>query len=108
MASPELAVSVYRPAMATWYGPGFFGNRTACGITLEPDTLGVAHRSLPCGTKVALFAGGRTITVEVIDRGPYANNARWDLTQATAESLGITASQTIGAIPLPDAVSARR
>ena len=100
-ASAEMAVTIYRPAPATWYGPGFFGKQTACGQTLRQDTLGVAHRTLPCGTKVALFAGGRTITVEVIDRGPYGGNARWDLTQATAQALGMTASQTVGAIPLP-------
>jgi hypothetical protein len=100
-ASPELALTVYRPAHATWYGPGFFGNRTACGQTLREDTLGVAHRTLPCGTKVALFYGGRTQTVEVIDRGPFGGNgADWDLTQATAESLGMTASDTVGAVRL--------
>lgn len=99
-ASAELAVTVYRPAAATWYGPGFFGNQTACGQTLREDTLGVAHRTLPCGTKVALFYGGRTQVVEVIDRGPFANGADWDLTQATAESLGMTASDNVGAVAL--------
>jgi hypothetical protein len=100
-ASAELAVTVYRPAPATWYGPGFFGNQTACGQTLREDTLGVAHRTLPCGTKVALFYGGRTQTVEVIDRGPFSATADWDLTQATAESLGMTGSGTVGAVALP-------
>jgi hypothetical protein len=99
-ASAELAVTVYRPALATWYGPGFFGHRTACGQTLREDTLGVAHRTLPCGTKVALFYGGRTQVVEVIDRGPFTNGANWDLTQATAASLGLSASDTIGAVAL--------
>jgi hypothetical protein len=99
-ASPELAVTVYRPAAATWYGPGFFGHQTACGQTLREDTLGVAHRTLPCGTKVALFYGGRTQVVEVIDRGPYGGQADWDLTQATAESLGMSGSATVGAVPL--------
>jgi hypothetical protein len=99
-ASSELAVTIYRPAPATWYGPGFFGKQTACGQTLREDTLGVAHRGLPCGTKVALFYGGRTQVVEVIDRGPFANGADWDLTQATAESLGMTGSDTVGAVAL--------
>jgi rare lipoprotein A len=98
--SSELAVTVYRPSPATWYGPGFWGKQTACGQTLQPDTLGVAHRTLPCGTKVALFYGGRTLTVEVIDRGPFANGANWDLTEATAESLGMSASDTVGAVSL--------
>jgi hypothetical protein len=100
IASAELAVTVYRPAPATWYGPGFFGHQTACGQTLREDTLGVAHRTLPCGTKVALFYGGRTQVVEVIDRGPFSNGADWDLTQATAESLGMSASDTVGAVAL--------
>jgi hypothetical protein len=95
--SSELAVTVYRPSLATWYGPGFWGKRTACGQTLDPNLLGVAHRTLPCGTKVALFYGGRTLTVEVIDRGPFANGADWDLTQATAESLGMSQTESVGA-----------
>jgi peptidoglycan hydrolase-like protein with peptidoglycan-binding domain len=72
---------------ATWYGPGFFGNRTACGQTLTRATLGVAHRTLPCGTKVVISYGGRFVRTTVIDRGPYANGAKWDLTQATAQAL---------------------
>src|SRR5262245_38422346 len=41
-----------RSAGATWYGPGLYGNGTACGQTLWPGTIGVAHRTLPCGTTV--------------------------------------------------------
>jgi rare lipoprotein A len=99
-ASPELAVTVLRPAPVTWYGPGFFGNTTACGEVLEPDTLGVANRTLPCGTKVALLYHGRRLVVAVIDRGPFANGATYDLTQATAESLGLQGSATVGALPV--------
>jgi hypothetical protein len=76
--------------LATWYGPGFFGNQTACGQTLTKRTLGVAHRTLPCGSKVVLDYNGRFIRTTVIDRGPYANDAKWDLTQATAEALRFT------------------
>jgi peptidoglycan hydrolase-like protein with peptidoglycan-binding domain len=72
---------------ATWYGPGFFGNQTACGQTLTRRTIGVAHKTLPCGSKVVLHYNGRFIRTTVIDRGPYANGAKWDLTQATAEAL---------------------
>jgi peptidoglycan lytic transglycosylase len=74
---------------ATWYGPGFFGKRTACGNVLRRSTQGVAHRRLPCGTPVTIFYRGRLETVTVIDRGPYARRASWDLTQATAHDLGI-------------------
>ena len=89
------AVTVYDPDMATWYGPGFYGNRTACGKTLTTETLGVAHRSLPCGTKVSLLYRGRTITVSVIDRGPYSS-ADWDLTEETAERLRFSGREVIG------------
>jgi hypothetical protein len=98
--SAVLAVTVYRPSLATWYGPGFWGKQTACGQTLDPNMVGVAHRTLPCGTKVALFYGGRTLTVQVIDRGPFANGANWDLTEATAEALGMTQTATVGAVSL--------
>ena len=89
---------VYSPDRATWYGPGFYGNRTACGQRLGYNTLGVAHRRLPCGTEVSLLYGGRTVTVKVIDRGPYSH-ANWDLTSETAERLGFKSqgSGTLGA-----------
>lgn len=89
-------VSVFRPAKATWYGPRFFGRRTACGITLRRSTLGVAHKTLPCGTQISLLHRGRTITVPVIDRGPFANGASWDLTEATAEALDAKATVKLG------------
>ena len=94
-ASARDAIRVYEPDLATWYGPGFYGNRTACGKTLGYDTLGVAHRSLPCGTKVSILYEGRTITVPVIDRGPYSS-ANWDLTRETAERLRFSGKDTIG------------
>ena len=72
---------------ATYYGPGLYGNRTACGQTLTPQTQGVAHRTLPCGTLVEFEWHGRHAVVPVIDRGPYGNNAEWDLTQATCQTL---------------------
>jgi rare lipoprotein A (peptidoglycan hydrolase) len=98
-----LRIMVYKPTVATWYGPGFFGNQTACGQVLSPDIQGVAHRSLPCGTQVAFSYNGRSIVVPVIDRGPYGvAGADWDLTQATAAALGITATATLGAVRLRD------
>lgn len=87
---------VYEPDLATWYGPGLYGNGTACGQRLTPGMLGVAHRTLPCGTKVSLMYGGRTITVRVIDRGPYSA-AEWDLTEATARRLGFSGTDEVGA-----------
>jgi rare lipoprotein A (peptidoglycan hydrolase) len=75
---------------ATWYGPGLYGNRTACGKTLTKRTIGVAHRSLPCGTRVAFAYKGRWLRAKVIDRGPYRNGYRWDLTAKLAKQLGVT------------------
>ena len=89
--------TVYRKVMATWYGPGFYGNRTACGQRLTTETLGVAHKTLPCGTRIALRYEGRSVVVPVIDRGPYAKGISFDLTSATADRLGVTATVPIGA-----------
>jgi rare lipoprotein A len=99
--APTTQVTVYRPAAATWYGPGFYGRRTACGMRLGRDLLGVAHRSLPCGTLVDILYRGRTVTVPVIDRGPFARDAEWDLTAAAARLLGLRSSARIGALPHP-------
>ncbi len=90
-------VTVYKPALATWYGPGFYNKRTACGQKLTKRTVGVAHRTLPCGTKVDLYYNGRTVTVPVIDRGPFADGKTWDLTKATADALNFTHTARIGA-----------
>ena len=98
VATPEVAVTVHRPAKATWYGPRFYGRRTACGQRLTRTLLGVAHRRLPCGTQVAVLYKGRRITVPVVDRGPFAHGARWDLTSATAEALGFEHTDRVGAV----------
>ena len=73
----------YRHAGASYYGPGLYGNGVACGGTLMPSTLGVAHKTLPCGTRVKLRYHGRALTVPVIDRGPYVAGRDYDLTAAT-------------------------
>jgi rare lipoprotein A (peptidoglycan hydrolase) len=73
--------------VASWYGPGFYGNRTACGQTYSQAILGVAHRTLPCGTLVTLTHGARSVTVPVIDRGPYVAGRSLDLSYATKLAL---------------------
>ena len=99
-ASAVKRVTVYRSVTSTWYGPGFYGRRTACGQRLTKSTIGVAHRSLPCGTKVALRVNGRSMVVPVIDRGPYARGVTYDLTAATAQQLGVMYTAQIGAAVL--------
>jgi rare lipoprotein A len=76
--------------IATWFGPGFYGQKTACGQTMSPVIVGVASRTLPCGTLVLVNYKGHRLTVPVIDRGPYANGATWDLTWGAASVLTIT------------------
>ncbi len=77
--------------VATWFGPGFYGQKTACGQTMSPAIVGVASRTLPCGTLVLVNYRGHRLTVPVIDRGPYADNgATWDLTWGAASALTIT------------------
>lgn len=88
-------VNVYRPAAASYYGPGLYGNRTACGQTLTPSIVGVANKTLPCGTKLTLRYRGHTVRVRVIDRGPYAGNREYDLTTATKAKLGFGSTGTV-------------
>jgi rare lipoprotein A (peptidoglycan hydrolase) len=98
--SPPIEVIVYRPSVATLFGPGLYGNHTACGRVLRKPTLGIANRKLPCGTQVAVYYRGRTLVVPVIDRGPYANNASWDLTMAAGRALGMDSTSMVGALSL--------
>jgi rare lipoprotein A (peptidoglycan hydrolase) len=76
----------------SWYGPGFYGNGGACGMLgpegLTRETIGVAHRTLPCGTRVTFRYNGRTVTTMVIDRGPYVAGRTWDMTRGLCEALG--------------------
>ena len=105
IAQPRLAVGVVvkptpRPAQSSasgwaraeysWYGPGFYGNGTACGQKYSKTILGVAHKTLPCGTRVTFRnpKNGRSITVKVIDRGPYVAGRMWVLSYATCTYLG--------------------
>lgn len=88
-------VKVFRRAEASWYGPGFYGNRTACGQTLTTSTVGVANKTLPCGTKLTLRYRGRSVNVKVIDRGPYHGNREFDLTKRTKDKLGFGSTGTV-------------
>lgn len=74
----------------SWYGPGFYGKRTACGYAMTESLVGVAHRTLPCGTRVTFRnpVNGRTVTARVVDRGPYVGGRIWDLTGGLCLALG--------------------
>jgi rare lipoprotein A (peptidoglycan hydrolase) len=84
---------------ASWYGPGFYENRLPCwpwltsnGLPIQflPDTWGVAHKTLPCGTMLVLTHGANTITVPVVDRGPYVVGREIDMSPRIKAALGCT------------------
>ena len=96
-ASPAPAkAKVHKTGIATWFGPGFYGQATACGQTLTPAVIGVANRTLPCGTLVKVTYKGHALVAPVLDRGPYAHHADWDLTAGAAQALDITETVRIG------------
>jgi rare lipoprotein A (peptidoglycan hydrolase) len=104
-AAPTQAAATAKPTLATWFGPGFYGNTTACGQTMTPALVGVASRTLPCGTLVQIGYRGHTLTVPVLDRGPYGHiGAVWDLTAGAARALKIKdtvriRTQIVGSVP---------
>ena len=103
--TPGVGAHAHRKtSIATWFGPGMYGRQTACGQTLTPAVVGVANRTLPCGTLVQISYGGHAIVVPVLDRGPYAHGANWDLTAGAAQALDIAetvriATRVVGSTP---------
>ena len=79
---------------ASWYGPGFYGNRTANGEVYKPGTMTAAHRTLPFGTKVRVtnLWNGRTAVIRINDRGPFIDHRVIDLGHGAASDLGLIAS----------------
>jgi hypothetical protein len=101
-STSAVTIPIFRNAFATIFGPGLWGHRTACGQRLQETTLGVASRTLKCGTKIAVDFRGHELTVPVIDRGPFTSKANWDLTLATADALGVKVTSRIGTLaPAP-------
>jgi rare lipoprotein A len=82
--------SVYY-GQASWYGPGFYGNRTANGEVYRPGRMTAAHRYLPFGTRVRVTNryNGRSAIVRINDRGPYVGGRVIDLSEAAANVLGV-------------------
>jgi rare lipoprotein A len=83
------AMTVYQQSVASWYQDG---GSTACGFHAG---LGVANKSLPCGTKVRFRHAGHAVTATVDDRGPYVGGREWDLNQNTAAALGFDGVGTV-------------
>lgn len=78
-------ISAFRAVEASWYGGG---GGLACGGELTSATMGVANKTLPCGTWLTIRYGDRSVRVQVIDRGPYVAGREFDLTEATKRALG--------------------
>ena len=74
----------------SWYGPGFYGNKTANGETYSGNEMTAAHKSLPFGTLVRVTWQGRSIVVRINDRGPYIDGRVLDLSKAAASALGMS------------------
>jgi rare lipoprotein A len=95
IASPDQPrVIQVSSGQASWYGPGFYGNRTASGEVLRPGTLTAAHRTLPFGTlvRVTNLGNGRTAVVRINDRGPFHGTRVIDLAHGAASELGVASS----------------
>jgi hypothetical protein len=83
------AVTAYRQSVASWYNDA---GSTACGFHAG---MGVANKTLPCGTKVTFLFGGRRVNAVVDDRGPFVAGREWDLNQNTAAALGFGGVATV-------------
>jgi hypothetical protein len=88
-------LNAFRRTSASWYGPGFYGRRTACGTTFSAGVMGVAHKTLPCGTRLTLRRGTRIARVRVIDRGPFHAGREFDLSPAVKRRLGFGSTGTV-------------
>ena len=85
---PSGAVQV---GTASWYGPGFHGNRTSSGEIYDQNDLTAAHPTLPLGTRVVVtnLQNGRSVDVRINDRGPFVKGRTIDLSYAAARSIGM-------------------
>lgn len=89
-----LVSSTRLTGLASWYGPGFHGARTASGEAFNQHDLTAAHRSLPFGTQVRVtnLNNGRSVVVRINDRGPFSGGRILDLSKGAARVLGVLGS----------------
>lgn len=93
---PGYPVGFVERGSASWYGPGFHGNRTANGEVYDMHQFTAAHRTLPLGS-VALvrsLTNGRHVTVRINDRGPFVRGRILDLSLAGAQAMGMVGRGT--------------
>jgi rare lipoprotein A len=84
-----------KTARASWYGPRFYGKRTASGELFTKDTVSFAHKTLPFGTKVRFYYKDKTVIAHCNDRGPFKNRAEFDLSYQTKKILGFSGVKSI-------------
>lgn len=101
LASPEASANA-GAGMASWYGPGFQGRRTASGERFNTNDLTAAHRSLPFGTRVLVKNNktGRSVVVRINDRGPFARGRVIDLSRAAAKAVGMAGVAPVSLVRL--------
>lgn len=77
--------------VASWYGPGFHGRRTASGERFDQGAMTAAHRTLPFGARVrvTLLGSGKAVVVRITDRGPFVRGRVIDLSKGAARRLGL-------------------
>jgi len=94
-SSSTVSGTGWRSAVASWYGPGFYGNTMASGEILTETSMVVAHRTLPFGTRIEFSYKGRTCVAVVMDRGPFSSGRTFDLGPGTAKALGFSGVGTV-------------
>ena len=91
MLFSSIAQAAPYQALASWYGPGFYGNLTANGEVYTGQQFTAAHKTLPFGTRVRVTnpKTGQSITVRINDRGPFVGSREYDLSSAAASAVGL-------------------
>ena len=114
---PGYPIGFVERGVASWYGPGFHGNKTANGERYDMYNLTAAHRTLPLGSVAVVHSltTGRHVTVRINDRGPFARGRVLDLSLAGAQALGMTGNGTdrielrvVGYSPRPEGMGVLR
>jgi len=83
-----LMTTTTQAEVASWYGPGFHGKKTASGQIFNRHALTAAHRTLPFGSVVRVCHRKRCVTVRINDRGPFIKGRSIDLSEAAARKIG--------------------
>ena len=83
--------------LASWYGPGFHGHRTASGEAFNTGGYTAAHRTWPFGTRVLVTntQNGRSVVVRINDRGPFSSGRVIDLSRASARAIGMSGTARV-------------